>query len=53
VCVSLSIDFEKERTGHGISDLSYFGLFWPSLLQCLPRHITFDPINQFLKSLWF
>jgi hypothetical protein len=31
--ISLSIDFEKRRTGHGIFDLSYYGLFWPSLLQ--------------------
>jgi hypothetical protein len=29
----LSIDFEKGRTGHGISDLSYYDLFCPSLLQ--------------------
>jgi hypothetical protein len=29
----LVIDFEKGRTGHGFSDLSYYGLFWPSLLQ--------------------
>jgi hypothetical protein len=27
------IDFEKGRTGHGISDLSYYGIFGPSLLQ--------------------
>jgi hypothetical protein len=31
--VTLDIDFEKGRTGHGISDLSYYGLFRPSLLQ--------------------
>jgi hypothetical protein len=28
-----TIDFEKGRTGHGISDISYYGLFRPSLLQ--------------------
>jgi hypothetical protein len=27
-----AIDFEKERTGQGISELSYYGLFWPCLL---------------------
>jgi hypothetical protein len=31
--MDLSIDFEKGRTGHGIFDLSYYGLFRPSLLQ--------------------
>jgi hypothetical protein len=31
--VTLDIDFEKGRTGHGISNLSYYGLFRPSLLQ--------------------
>jgi hypothetical protein len=30
---TLPIDFEKGRTVHGISDLSYYGLFRPSLLQ--------------------
>jgi hypothetical protein len=33
ITVEYIIDFEKGRTGHGISDLSYYGLFWPSLLQ--------------------
>jgi hypothetical protein len=31
--VEAIIDLKKERTGHGISDLSYYGLFRPSLLQ--------------------
>jgi hypothetical protein len=31
--VYVGIDFEKGRTGHGIYDLSYYGLFQPSLLQ--------------------
>jgi hypothetical protein len=31
--VGQAIDFEKARTGHGISDLSYYGLFRSSLLQ--------------------
>jgi hypothetical protein len=31
--VGLDIDFENGRTGQGISDLSYYGLLRPSLLQ--------------------
>jgi hypothetical protein len=49
--VTYCIDFEKERTGHGISKLTYYGLFRPT--STLPRHITYDPVNQFRKSLRF
>jgi hypothetical protein len=31
--LALGIYFEKGRTGHGVSDISYYGLFQPSLLQ--------------------
>jgi hypothetical protein len=48
--MTVSIDFEKGRTGHGISDLSYYAYFGPVYYNdcsALPRHITYDPNNLF------
>jgi hypothetical protein len=45
--VYYGIDFEKGRTGHGISDLPYFGPVYYNDCSALPRHMTYDPNNLF------